>query len=194
MRFFIPLSLLFISQACSLNSNQLSPDTLENTARLLWMTDTDFSQFPSDIQTKLLSSANSETNFGNLFTQRVTGLLANTDSYTPDYSSRYGVLLEQADKLTAHQAYARTALLGLDSSAGYPLLPDSYSFSFPRDDSPQFQYQTGWHFFVGSVFDANGHEYGVELMFWQYALIPGLSNIGNQILELHFAITPAGDR
>ncbi|MFA5453191.1 MAG: lipocalin-like domain-containing protein, partial [Candidatus Methanomethylophilaceae archaeon] len=84
---------------------------------------------------------------------------------------------------------------------GYQELPIDKKFTFPTDDRPQFEYQVGWHFFVGNVFDTKGREYGVQLMFWRYSLLPpemakqaGLSDLENQIVEIHLAVSSAGGR
>ena len=54
---------------------------------------------------------------------------------------------------------------------------------------------------MGSAFTDSGEEYGVQLMFWRYSLLPpamaqmaGLSDLENQILEMHLAISKAGDK
>ena len=81
-----------------------------------------------------------------------------------------------------------TFFLGMDSSKGYKTIPRKADFKIPEDDAPQFDYQLGWHFIVGSCTCSNGKEYGVQFMFWQYALLPpdiakhfGLSDLENQI-------------
>ena len=91
--------------------------------------------------------------------------------------------------------------LGLDSARGYAEIPAVGNIEFPRDHAPQLEYQVGWHFFVGSCTGKNGKEYGVEMMFWQFSLLTpaiarhfGLTDWENQVLELHLAISEAGDR
>jgi predicted secreted hydrolase len=72
---------------------------------------------------------------------------------------------------------------------------------FPAAHAPDLDYQYGWHFIVGVARDGQGREYGVQFMLWTHALLPGpvrdglgLSPIQNQIMEVHLAISPAGDR
>ncbi len=132
---------------------------------------------------------------------RIADLRAAPESFNPDYMKRYAALATYAGDLTPHQAYAMSNLFGMDSARGYQELPTDKKFAFPEDDRPQFEYQVGWHFFVGNVFDTEGREYGIQLMFWRYSLLPpemakeaGLTDIENQIVEVHFAVSSAGKR
>jgi len=94
-----------------------------------------------------------------------------------------------------------TFFTGMDSSKGYRPIPAKANFKIPQDDAPQTDYQLGWHFIVGSCIGNNGKEYGIQFMFWQYSLLPpdiadhfGLSDLENQIIELHLAISEAGGK
>lgn len=132
---------------------------------------------------------------------RLQDLLDNPDSFTPDYTERYQQLLTHCDGLTAHSAYAMTMLLGKDSSRGYRELPSHPTFDFPAAHVPDLECQVGWHFFVGTALGADGLHYGIQFMLWTYALLPaplrdslGLNAIGNQVMEVHVAISREGDR
>ena len=132
---------------------------------------------------------------------RLQDLLDNPETYTPDYTKRYGMLQQHCEGLTAHSAYAMTILLGKDSSRGYTELPQHPQFEFPQVHTPDFGYQVGWHFFVGTATGEDGIEYGVQLMLWNYAQLPdylcerfGLTPAQNQVAEVHLAISPTGDR
>ena len=132
---------------------------------------------------------------------RLNELLENPDSFTPDYSERYQQLLKHCDGLTAHSAYAMTMLLGKDSSRGYRELPAHPVFEFPAAHVPDLECQVGWHFFVGTALGADGLHYGIQFMLWTYALLPaplrdslGIDAIGNQVVEVHVAISREGDR
>ena len=92
-------------------------------------------------------------------------------------------------------------LLGPQRSQGYLEMPAQANLEFPQANAMQLDAQLGWYFFVGSCTDAAGNEYGIEMMFFGGALLPpalaaqfGLSDIENQIFEMHFAIARAGDR
>jgi predicted secreted hydrolase len=195
-----PLMTTCTGSPCT-GESQLDAETYENIASVLWMDKYDPAEIPPDIAALLRSEKNSSQTFGGNMRYRLDELLANPDSFTPDYSLRYNTLKGYTAKLSPHQAYGINSMLGLDSSRGYQLLPKDITFSFPLDDRPQFEYQNGWHFFVGSAFTEFGEEYGIQLMFWQVSILPpqmaenvGLSTIENQICEIHFAISPAGDR
>ena len=180
----------------------LDAETRENIAGVLWLDEYNPAEIPPEIIALLGSEKNSPKAFADRARYRLDDLLANPDSFTPDYSAWYNTLKSYATtELSPHQAYAFNSLLGLDSSRGYQELPKEITFSFPEDDRPFFEYQNGWHFFVGSAFTDSGEEYGIQLMFWQVSMLPpqmaekaGISTIENQMVEIHLAISRAGDR
>lgn len=179
----------------------LAAETIENIARLLWLDEIDGTGFDDALIQRLASPENSPAAFGERMRRRLDGMLTNPDSCTPDYSPRYNIMKQYETVLSPHQAYAQNMILGPTSSRDYQPLPKQKTFIFPLDDRPQFEYQVGWHFFVGSVFDGKGQEYGVQLMFWRYSLLPpplaralDLSDLENQVVEMHFAISKAGER
>jgi len=190
--------------ACTLgdfSQAMLDAETAENIASVLWMDKYDPAKIPPDLAGLLRSKTNSPKAFGARMTAHLDEMLANPENFTPDYTERYNAFKAYAAQLSPHQAYAMTAMLGLDSSRGYQELPSAITFSFPEDDRPWFDIQCGWHFYVGSAFTASGDEYGIQLMFWQVALLPdrmakeaGLTTIENQMAEIHFAVSRAGDR
>ncbi len=180
-------------------TEDLDPGTKENVARALWMSGYAPESIPPDVMSSLCGTKNHR--FGERMRRRLADLLANPERFTPDYTERYTTFCNHARDLSAHQAYAMTNLLGLDSARGYQELPQEITFTFPCDDRPQFEYQVGWHFFVGTASDAGGREFGIQFMLWSYSLLPpemardeGLSDIENQIVEIHLAVTPANDR
>ena len=180
---------------------RLDDETKDNIARALWMTRFEEDQLPKSILNQLVSYKNSNEAFGERMQYRLRDLLNHPDSFTPGYRKRYETLIEHSRSLSPHQVYAMTTLLGLDSSRGYQEIPEKADIQFPRDHPPQFRHQVGWHFIVGSCTGRSGKEYGVEVVFWQYALLPssiaehfGLSDLENQILELQLAVSEAGDR
>jgi predicted secreted hydrolase len=199
----VMLAIIILSQACSDGSTSVTLDdeTLENVAYVLWMSEYDSAAIPADVAASLRSEKNSALAFGERMRTRLDELMDNPESFTPDYMKLYETISAYATTLTPHQAYTINTMLGLDSVRDYREIPPEITFTFPMDDRPQFEYQVGWHFFVGSVFTETGDEYGVQLMFWRCSLLPpllaeslGLSDIENQIVEIHFAISPAGDR
>ncbi|MGB9936276.1 MAG: lipocalin-like domain-containing protein [Methanobacterium sp.] len=176
----------------------LDDETKNNIAKSLWMHEFDALSIPKDIIEKLESEKNSNNAFGKRMQYLLKEKLRNPDSFTPSYKKVYETLIQHSESLSPHQAYAMTFFLGMDSSKDYEPIPAKANFKLPQDDAPQFKFQLGWHFIVGSCFGDNGKEYGVQFMFWQYALLPpkiaeyfGLSDIENQILELHLAISEA---
>jgi len=181
--------------------NELDQETKASIAGALWQEHFDPARFEPGVRSQLTDAKNSNRAFGERTRARLRYLLDHPDSFTPDYTERYETLISYADTLTPHQAYEVAMLLGLDSSKGFAKIPEAAALSFPAIHEAQLQSQVGWHFFVGSCWGENGKEYGIELMFWQVTLLPppiarqfGLSDAQNQILELQFAISEAGER
>ncbi|HMK53606.1 MAG TPA: lipocalin-like domain-containing protein [Methanobacteriaceae archaeon] len=179
----------------------LDKETLKNVGNSMWMRKFEASHLKKDVLSVLLNEKNSNMAFGRRSKGRLENLKNNPESYTPNYQELYETLLKYTDSLSPQQAYAMSVLLGPDSAQGYEEIPSKADLKFPGADAPQFEYQVGWHFFVGSCWDVKGEEYGVEFMFWQHSLLPpsmawdlGLSILDNQILELHLGISKAGDK
>lgn len=198
--FFMWVLVLILGNVQIVWSAEPDAETKENIAAALWLKEYDPAKIPSEILSRIESEVNSNAAFGERMRWNLTYMLANPDTLTPDYTELYTTFMSYATELTPHQVYGMTNHLGLDSSRGYKDIPRDISFEFPMDDRPQFEYQCGWHFFVGSAF-GGGKEYGVQLMFWTQSILPperahslGLSDIENQMIEVHFAITPAGDK
>ena len=152
--------------------DKLDEETRDNIAQALWMKKLNPEQIPDEIIKRLESEKNSNESFGNRMQYLLAEKLRNPDSYTPNYKRVYETLIKHSSSLSPHQAYAMTFFLGMDSSKGYKAIPRKADFTIPQDDAPQFDYQLGWHFIVGSCIGSNGKEYGVQFMFWQYALLP----------------------
>lgn len=181
--------------------NHLDEKTKDNIAKALWLPDLKADELPKEILDRLISDRNNNKSFGQRMQYRLKEMLDHPESFTPNYRKRYQTLINHSSSLSPHQAYVMSIFLGLDSSRGYKEIPKKADLTFPQADTPQFRCQVGWHFFVGSCTGKNGKEYGVELMFWQYALLPppiakhfGLSDLENQVLELHLGISEAGDK
>ena len=211
MRYGILIPLVISISACGGNSDSsptpgpdksaLWNDTLENVARVLWIPGYDEQKIPADIRQNLVNIKNSPEAVGQRTKTFLDDILQNPDSCSPDNSERLALLKSYSDKLNPHQAYAMRNLFGKDTSRGYKSLPSAIDFKFPADDSPQNDFQVGWHFFVGSAYSESGEEFGIQMMFWHYALLPpamaqnaGLTDMENQVLEMHVAVSRAGDR
>lgn len=139
--------------------------------------------------------------YGTRMRARLSELLDNPDTFTPDYSQRYHRLIDHCASLSPHAAYAMAMLLGKDSSRGYRELPHHPTFEFPAAHVPDLECQVGWHFFVGTAVGDDGRHYGIQFMLWTYSLLPapvrdslGLDAITNQVMEVHVAISREGDR
>ena len=172
--------------------------TLQNIAQALWMKEYNSSNIPRHILQQVEGPKNSEHAYAERFLKRLDQLEADRQSFTPDYDDRYALLrrhCEQKMAMSPREFYASCLFLGLESNLGYEPVPLEPVFDFPAIDLPQLKKQLGWHFFVGNFTDDAGNHYSVELMFWQYAMLPpplaaqlGLSDIENQSLEMHLAI------
>ncbi|MEI6510036.1 MAG: lipocalin-like domain-containing protein [bacterium] len=177
----------------------LDDQTKEEIAHALWLPTWDESLIPAEVLALLVDPKNSPQAFGQRMEARLRDLLEHPDSYTPSYRRRYQTMLAHCKALSPQQAYVMSMLLGLDSSRGFQEIPEAPDIQFPRDHAPQLKYQVGWHFYVGSCRGEDGQEYGVEFMIWQATLLPpplaqslGLTEMENQIMELHLAISVAG--
>ena len=178
----------------------MNPLTLQGIAHALWMKEYDASKIPLPILERIESEKNSERAYAERFLKRLDQLEANPLSFAPPRKDSYALLREHVKNtmkmsMSPRQFYASCLFLGPESITGYDLVPSKADFKWPEIDLPQLRYQLGWHFFVGNFHDAEGKHYSVELMFWQYALLPpplaaalGLSDIENQSLEMHLAI------
>ena len=197
----VPERTMMNNDANRLDTEILDAETRENIARVLWMDEFEEKKIPDEIVSRLHSVKNRNRSFGERMHYRLQELIDHPESFTPSYWKRYQALQKYCDSLSPHQAYVMSHFLGLDSARGYAEIPAVGNIEFPRDHAPQLEYQVGWHFFVGSCTGKNGKEYGVEMMFWQFSLLTpaiaryfGLTDWENQVLELHLAISEAGDR
>ncbi|WP_164558092.1 ATP-binding protein [Massilia atriviolacea] len=176
----------------------MNPLTLQSIAQALWMKEYDAAKIPPDILRRIDSEKNSEAAYARRFLQRLQQLEGSDVSFVPDWTERYDYLSkhwESAKGMSPREFYASCLFLGPTSNSLYDAIPLDPRFDFPAIDLPQLKYQLGWHFFVGNFTDESGKHFSVELMFWQYSLLPppmaaelGLSDIENQSLEMHLAI------
>jgi predicted secreted hydrolase len=173
-------------------------ETKQNIANALWLKEYDEKQIPKPILEKINSEKNSNASIGQRIAQHYRQLLANPLAYLPSYKDRYQTLLQHTESVSAHQVYARSIMQGMDSVTGYLPIPYNPGISFPAFDTPQWKNQVGWHFFVGNYESEAGRHYSVQMMLWQYAILPpdtaarlGLSDIENQTVEIHLAISDA---
>lgn len=132
---------------------------------------------------------------------RLAELLAHPESFTPSYRKRYEFLRSHCKGLTAHATYAMTQVLGRDASRGFTELPEVPNLGFPEAHVPDLGYQMGWHFIVGTAVATDGTRYGVQFMPFSSAILPGplresfgISEIENQVMEVHLAVSREGDR
>jgi predicted secreted hydrolase len=179
----------------------LDPDTRDSIARALWTDELRADDLEPEILTKLNDPKNSNAAFGTRTGIRILELINDPTSYVPSYLERHTTLLPLCKSLSPHQAYIVANLLGPENTKGYRPMPAAAEFDFPRSNAMDLDAQVGWYFFVGSATGSNGTEYGVELMFFRYALLPpplaaelGLTPTENQVVELHFAVAKAGER
>jgi len=179
----------------------LDANTADNVARALWAETYDPSSLDPATAERINSAKNSNSAFGDRMRAYLNDLERRSLSFVPSYRKRYEFLAQHCGELSAHQAYAMSNLLGSDTVEGYQLLGETADLQFPRDHRVFLKYQVGWHFFVGTAKGGNGKTYSAELMFWQWALLPppvaarfGLSDIENQVMEMHLAVTEEGGR
>ncbi len=179
----------------------LDPDTRDSLARALWSLELDAADFSPDQLAAVLSTKNSNEAFGQRMEVWLLQLAFSPTSFVPSAEGRYAAFFPHTSSLSPHQAYGMTQLLGPERTAGFFQIPETAALDFPRANAMELDALIGWYFFVGSCTDAEGNEYGVELMFFGGALLPpplaaqfGLTDVENQLFEMHFAVAKAGDR
>ncbi len=179
----------------------LDADTRDAIARALWNPDLKVADIPADILANVLDPRNSSQAFGARVGAHLLQLIAQPTSFVQSYAPRYETMLPYCSSLSAHQAYVMSNLIGPEATIGYRPIPTEADFVFPERNAMDLQAILGWYFFVGSALGSDGEEYGIELMFFRDALLPpalaaalGLTDVENQVVELHLAVTRAGER
>ncbi len=179
----------------------LDAATLQDAAHLLGLSSFDESRIDPGTLATLTSARNSGDAIATRMRRYLHHLLEHPVSHVPDRSDLWRAMLEHCDHLTPLQAYTMRNLMGAASNVGYASMPDEVHLEFPRDDQVDLGAQCGWHFLVGSLWDADGNEYGIEFMLFEQALYPpafakevGLSPLDNLAAEVQFAISTRGDR
>jgi predicted secreted hydrolase len=156
---------------------------------------------PPETLAAILDPKNSNQAFGVRMGIWLVEMIAAPVSFLPSSEERYAALLPYCQTLSPLQANAMRSLLGPESSRGFTPIPATANLTFPEANVTVLGSMVGWYFFVGSCTGSDGAEYGVEMMFFRSALLPpalasslGLSDIENQVVELHFAVSKAGER
>lgn len=181
---------------------QLDKNTKRNIAAALWLDEYDEKEIDPKLLQQIKSKKNSPQAFGVRMRHYLDWLKNNPQSHNPNYKKRYRLLKNLISDLSPQQAYVvAMKFLGQNAAQGFEEMPKHSNIKFPRDHAPKLRSQVGWHFFVGSAWDEEGEEYGIELMFFRIALLPpaiasklGISDIENQIVEIQLGISKAGDR
>lgn len=177
----------------------LGDEELEDFAHLLWQRRFDPEELDDELKSKLTDEKNSPRSAGERMRQFIEHLIAHPVAHVPGHSKAWESLLPYCESLTPLQTYAMRNLLGKEANQGYLPMPDEVHLDFPRDHEVKLTAQTGWHFLVGSCWDSEGHEYGIEFMLFGDALFPPklaadfeLSDLENQVVEMQFAISIRG--
>jgi hypothetical protein len=181
--------------------DSLDPETRDSIARALWLPELQADTIPADLLAPLMDVKNSNAAFGARLGAHLLSLIAEPTSFLQSQAERYETLLTYCQSLSPHQAYIGANLIGVEASKGYEAIVGPANLQFPQANAIRLKSQLGWYFFVGTANDASGQEYGIELMFFRYALLPpdlaaglGLTDTENQIIELHFSVSKAGGR
>jgi len=176
-------------------------EALADVAHLLHQRSFDPATVEPGVLTTLTSRRNSPEATGARMRRYLQHLIEHPVSHVPDRSELWRTMLQHCDSLTPLQAYTMRQLMGSSSNAGYRPMPDQVHLQFPRDHRVQLDAQCGWHFLVGSLWDEDGNEYGLESMMFGIAMYPesfakelGLSPLDNLAVEVQFAISQRGAR
>ncbi|MGZ8880321.1 MAG: lipocalin-like domain-containing protein [Halobacteriota archaeon] len=180
----------------------LDDETKQHIANALWMRFFESENIPDDVGVQIRDSKNRAQSFGTRMGAYLDWLLAHPQSHNPSYELRYTTLKSLCKELTPHQAYVIVnKFLGLNASQGFERLPKTADLKFPRDHLPQLKTQVGWHFFVGSCWDADEREFGIEYMLFRAPLLNpalaaqfNLTDVENQVIELQLGVSEVGDR
>ncbi len=180
----------------------MDKSTQKNITDALWLKNYEESKLPKQIKELIEDPKNSNQAFGERTRNYMAWLNDHQLSHNPNYTKRYSTLIDEIGDFSPQQAYiASTFFVGNNGTQGYDQMPEAANFQFPHDHEPKLRTKVGWHFFVGSAWDKQGQEYGIELMFFRVALMPpelarknGLSDIENQVIEIQLGISKAGDR
>lgn len=180
----------------------IDKNTKQNIAAALWLDEYNEEKIDKDLLQQINSDKNSSTQIGARMRHYLQWLKDNQQSHNPNYTKRYTLLTSLVGDINAQAAYViAMKFLGNNATQGFEEMPSVSNITFPRDHAPQLRSQVGWHFFVGSAWDEDGEEYGIELMFFRIALLPpnianqlGISDIENQIVEIQLGISKAGER
>jgi predicted secreted hydrolase len=179
----------------------LDAPTRRSIADALWQTEFDAASIPAGARAALADPKNSREAYAKRMRTFLKYLIEHPVDHTPSFEKNYEHLLPRCTELAPQAAYTMSVnFLGPPATVGYDMVPNKANFSFPRDFGPKPRSAVGWHFFVGSCWDEDGAEYGVELMFFQSGLFPpplaagfGLTEDENQVVELQLAISKAGE-
>lgn len=179
-------------------------------AHLLGVSSIDSADLDPTLLDALHSHRNSAEAHGERLARYLQHLIDHPVTRMVDRSDLYRALLPHCDRLSPLQAYTMRNLMGAASnpaddgtadSIGYPPMPPEVHLEFPRDDRVDATAQCSWHFLVGSLWDDDGQEYGLEMMIFDQAMYPppfarelGLSPIDNLAVEVQFAISVRGER
>ena len=183
------------------STGTLDESVLQDVAHLLGLPEFDAARIDPGTLATLTSKRNSPEETATRLRRYLQHLLEHPVSRVPDRSELWRTMLEHCDRLTPLQAYTMRNLMGAASNMGYDPMPAEVHLEFPRADQVDLGAQCGWHFLVGSLWDADGNEYGIEFMLFEQAMYPpafakelGLSPLDNLAVEVQFAISTRGDR
>lgn len=179
----------------------LPADVLHDVAGLLGLAEFDTAKIDPGTLATLTSRRNSPEQTAARMRRFLHDVIDRPVSRMVDRRELWRAMLDHCYSLTPMQAYAMRDLMGAASSNGYAPIPDDVQIDLPHDDRVDLGAQVGWHFLVGSIWDEDGAEYGIEFMLFERALYPpsfakevGLSPIDNLAVEVQFAISTRGDR
>lgn len=174
-------------------------------AQLLGLSEWDPAAIDPGTLTTLTSERNGTTATATRMRRYLQHCIDHPVSHAPDRTELWRTMLQHCERLTPLQAYTMRNLMGAESNPaggdGYTPMPSEVHLQFPHDDQVDLEAQCGWHFLVGSLWDAEGNEYGIEFMLFEQAMYPpafakelGLSPLDNIVAEVQFAISTRGDR
>src|SRR5204863_5825003 len=137
-----------------------------------WMPRFDPAQVPVDLAAQLASTKNSPVATGERMSRFLRHLIDHPVAHTRNEASTYAALLPYCRSLSPLQMYVLRCLLPRSASDGYEPVPERVDLRFPRDHELKLRAQAGWHFLVGTCWDTQEQEYGVELMLCGGATFP----------------------
>jgi predicted secreted hydrolase len=102
--------------------------------------------------------------------------------------------MKSASAIAALLCLAGAIAPGAETPDGWTLVPDTWTYTFPRDHGPHPAFKTEWWYFTGNLRAADSREFGYELTWFREGVIPHPPADGSRFIVsdfkfAHFALS-----